>query len=1331
MAANYTLIPVPLGADNPATEPLVFPIELIAQLTFDAGEVQPQAVRAVLEDHPLLGRSSDQPIACYAMEFAAWEAGGRQFDAAKAIRLSLRYGGGPTLASLAANLRKYLMPPNGVKAATAKHDATFDRLPSSRFVNVAQAHDALKEISETIHASALRFVPASSVGSDDARSSLSMDALKWVDSSSRAMLLEAVGKPVEGVLSALSQLRMTGSYSVLQDAVTKIARRLDVADSEGMLLSAKGALGSGGPAGDSIDPNDPNVAINTALKHPLLARSCGLVTSWRVSAERALRGDFVFILPETSLGQAKNGTPVLCKATAFRRGALTHPLAFADLRKSTTSNSAFAQLNDKNGRVRYRASSVQTEAEIVKEIILQANNSLATPSAMGSESFGDFTASLDERPPQLLRAQQYGSTEPETCGVTFSAPVEDLATPKELSADSPEEREKAYPCLFLEDLWVGFRVDLKFADDRKFSSIHRHSVKVTMSRSSSEISGRVEDYVEREQSDDDARGFSSTELTTYVGMTTHQLRDYLEFTGEQPTVLVPPTDAPFKSEVTDYEGSVPLIFGNIYSYRLRLVLSGCIGLSPEEADKVTLGQEYQQVFPFFRAHTLRPGEIIGLDDTQRESDVRKIFLSERRKRASVSVVPAPLNAEQARFHGLLLSDVDEPEKANGRKIVADLAKFLNAYGDDLNYYYDPDVSGIVVRVKLLNGPSDPSEGKYRTAGGAYCELKPHVSVPPTVLMFGTGSWESFRRIEIVVAVGEHGPLRVEVGKRRIEIEVPPAGHVEISIIPHVSSAQIVRTAGYASSSAQLTKNPTLASGEDALSGWMPVPSIAEHRFEVIHAVEKPESPPVLVGQELKGRKRPNPVYLAVRGDGQESASIAGRIEVDAASTAQVGLEAAWTDVDDNPGLPKVTLSPGSSRSTPRSVVFSRFEPPSPTSANFIVQVVRPGYVQTSADRSLTMEVDGTPYDFNDVFALQCAENKVFLGIQEDGAGPALINFKDPRRKLATVMAVAVGRFSAQFPNSAENAGQLRSKPILVDVPSAIALSSPDVSHILPLIQKEVRREGTARFYNTRYAMRIYVRPSWFESGPGERLGIACAVEDSGSASPRALEKWYSQWGDDPIARVRSEASLRRPRAADFMAVEGADQSDLDQALYPDDGNEGRSDVLYRDGIAIAPGSVEVVSIASFALRQDAMRRLWYCDVQIATDFSGWCGLALYRHQPHANDGCQLSRSADWVYAAVLHGDAVGIVERSAAYHVTVGPIYDRYTTFEFSELEFAEDGVSRGFDKEEPESRKLQQYRVGDALYFEGVVERSSRKIALVKRRFDQKVESLLLQSSN
>jgi hypothetical protein len=127
----------------------------------------------------------------------------------------------------------------------------------------------------------------------------------------------------------------------------------------------------------------------------------------------------------------------------------------------------------------------------------------------------------------------------------------------------------------------------------------------------------------------------------------------------------------------------------------------------------------------------------------------------------------------------------------------------------------------------------------------------------------------------------------------------------------------------------------------------------------------------------------------------------------------------------------------------------------------------------------------------DQFTLQCAEDKVFLGRKETprppgSSGPVQsanrINLKDQRRKILDVRAVAASRFAAQF-NTTPGASERRSQPIVVDVPSTVRMTPPDISHVVPLRRNIIEGGRSAGKSITTFGMRIYVRRPWFQSTP--------------------------------------------------------------------------------------------------------------------------------------------------------------------------------------------------------------------------------------------------------
>ena len=86
-----------------------------------------------------------------------------------------------------------------------------------------------------------------------------------------------------------------------------------------------------------------------------------------------------------------------------------------DVHSVKTTNCALAQLNSDSGP-RYHAVSVNAEAALVKDLVVQPKNSLAPLGAIDCDRFGAFNDPLDLRPPQLMGDTQFGVSEPEASG---------------------------------------------------------------------------------------------------------------------------------------------------------------------------------------------------------------------------------------------------------------------------------------------------------------------------------------------------------------------------------------------------------------------------------------------------------------------------------------------------------------------------------------------------------------------------------------------------------------------------------------------------------------------------------------------------------------------------------------------------------------------------------------------------------------------------------------------------------------------------------------------------------------------------------------------------
>ena len=1372
MLPLYNFICIPLDTRDPAITNRTFALEVVTELEFPMGvSHDPSAIRDVLIQHPVLSRPSNQPLSAFVWEFRRWNANGRSMDVNAATKVAVKYSGATPLEAFRRNLLNYMgAAKETVTTASLQHDSRHERLPVDHFVDITKAADDLRYVTNALKLSALRSLNATSQIRRQSLSNgrnftadvnttilltnletASVALAKWIDGSMHSSVLE--------VLAEKNEERREQLYSAfashvprlqnIRNTVESIVRRITVDDSRSCPLDQTDSLMSVLATGESqaVNVADPNIAVHSAIKNSLLAEKCGFVTSWSVESPTPIYGDidYVIQLDISSLVYDKAKIEVQPSLpSAFRRLGHTHPVSFSDVGSSNTQNSALACLNDKAGQARYRATCVNAEAGLVKGVILETKNSLAGPSASAESSFGKFTAPLDNRAPQLLHNDQFGTPEPETSGVVFSAPTDDLRTPTGLTFGSPQERRAALPCLFLEDLWIGYRLDLRGEDHENFSSIHTQEQEITFTQSGETVSGITEDYIEREQPDDRASKHSSTDLITYNGLSSGQAKDYLILLGvDQLTKPIP--QQPFKQRIKSYGKTERVTFGRTYEYRFRNVFR--CGISCDCADlKLREGRfskQYRQQFPFFRARALRPGETLRIaQQGQKLEDGRTIYLTSEQPYAAIALVPSPIDIDSSRFHGILFASKDETKKQRKRMHVSDLGKFFKELPPaELNYFYDPDVYGVIVRAKVVNGDERGDFEDLDYMDGTYCKIVRHITLEPVTEMYGReGDWQRFKPIVLSFHTSMKPGARVRkegwLGhSRHIEVEVPPAAELHLSLVPLFNRNLMSKTASYLASSADLQE----AGLEISAANSFPIPAVAEQLIKVIHAVKEPRQKPTLFCDNPRmggGAASGHDTCVAGRKLDSEFGSLFGRVELDAASTKEVRLEAAWMDVNDDPNQGRYVLEPGTTTTTPRSVVFREFTPVHPSAANFHKFFLSASGGQPS-EALLEYKVATSSHGFADQFMLQCVEDKVFLGqppedqpVDVTGTSNRL-NFKDQRRKYAKIEAVVVSRFAERFKDKTANS-ELRSNSVMVDVPSTIRMTAPKVSHIVPL-RREFRtgNSGSGTKAAT-FGVRIYLRKGCFQSSVGERLAIGCAAGGEAGATDAEILKYVTQWGEDPVERAALRSTTRMPRASDFVAPDSeVNASSFDENLYPPNAVGGRMAVIYRDNVALArsvPGSEQRwVSVASYALRYDDRQSLWYADIQIEGDFFGWCGMALYRHQPHALPERELSDTSAWVYAAVLYGEPVAWVEKQDTLYVTIGPVYDASVSFDLDSLEYRE-GVSPDLSEPGRILHPLKSYRVGKGLYFEAVVPKKHFDWSLFKKRFGYPVASARLR---
>ncbi len=496
-----------------------------------------------------------------------------------------------------------------------------------------------------------------------------------------------------------------------------------------------------------------------------------------------------------------------------------------------------------------------------------------------------------------------------------------------------------------------------------------------------------------------------------------------------------------------------------YEYRLRTVFVGAV--SCDSADAALMNDlRYVQQFPFYRARAFRPGEMLSsVSDSEELGDEqgRTIYLTRQKRRVTVTFVPSPIDVDTSRFHGTLFAAQSEIRRHANRKHVADLGKFFTTLPpEDLNYFYDPDVYGLVVRVTMVNGDPRAIPEDFVYVDGSYCLVSRHVTLEPIAESYGPkGEWERFRPIVMTFRTTDQRLPRLRRrgswrGARRLELSVPPAAELHVSVVPLIDRELLRKTASHASSNFQLS-----VFGAFSPLDMNTVPAVAEQAIKVIHAVEQPARAPRLLCDPPRVSPRIASVTdapaVASRQSDSQLAEIIGRVEVDAASTKEVRLEATWRDVADDPGQKRYAFESGSASATPRSVIFKEFEPVRPSAQNFHRLVTA-----TSGGEGPSQHgVHGLQVSLPEQFTLQCAEDKVFFGVTPVGEPSNAtgtsnsFDLKDHRRKLLSVEAVALSRFAKRFGGTVP-ASERRSDPAIVDVPATLRMTAPIVSHVVPL-----------------------------------------------------------------------------------------------------------------------------------------------------------------------------------------------------------------------------------------------------------------------------------------
>lgn len=1300
---TYAFVALPLDSSSASQKPASFDLSVLSTIEFASGPISASNIAEAVRRHPLLSLNEAVPLRGLAMRLQDWMQGPKTLvlGAPGVLSLELRYSGKTAFSTLRNTLLDYLARDKAVTVAKLRPDDTHDRREADHFFDPAGMFDRVLVLREMLQQRFAGGMMPIAQASDLTDRSLNFQRRRASASHAQSALIQLlsgelksqdVGISVEGA-KALAQLRLD---------VTAVERRLRPRSDSGSGSDALQSFAAGSEG--IVDVLDPNASIHAALVNGLLAKACGLVTEWSAQSPDPMVGDFVIAVDPSSFADPSSAT---CRTTAFRRSDMTSPVSYADIGTARTTNCGLVALNDDKNRPRYSCTGINAEVSAIQAVVLQAKNSISN-SALDRSASPKAEPMRDDRPPVELADQQFGANDLEAVGLTISAPVEDLVTPDALKTPN---READLPCLFLEDLWIGFRLDIADANGGGvMRSVHRQRQRIKFSGSGNIIAGETEDFWPRESPARDVRDLSN-EIVRFNGLSAAQNIDYAKMLGDYKPPASP-AGAPFSVTVDGSVGVTPLRFNSDYFYRLRTVLQGAISFRSDDAGLAQAGPAFHQLAPFRRARSFRPGEVVPLGEgaADEKENGLSIFLSDRQRKRSVLIAPSPVDPDTARYGGQFLARSDEPSVDRKRIFVKDLPQLLSSVGDT-SYYCDPDVSGVKVELWIRNGDRRTSNPEYRYANGVFCELIEPKHMGPEVGLFGReGNWREFRPIELTFSTTSSADARLSSssGGRKVRIEVPRYADVEVVLTPIVSVEAVRRSAAFVPS----TTIAPLLSSPSAVAA-LPV---VEHRIRVVHCVAQPAAQPRIVSESDAGASSSELTAILKREPKSDRAELVGYVEVDAASTGEMQLNASWLDIDDDPMHERYVLKAGQTSTKPRSISFKEAHGaaagllPSPLQKDFATRV------KAFSDAA-------------DVIGKQCAENRIFLGgltpngSDNDGLAPVDLAFGTARRARPTLVATVKSRYASRFPLAPEKDVTLASNSIVADVPASMPLPVPNISHVTPLVRQRTSSEKTRRTRTAIYGFRIYVRRPWFVSGPGERLAIACHAGPLPKRGRDVIDKGFTQWGQDPSARSPAEAGQRLPRASDFRATDG--QEPLDAALYPKDSREGIDPVLYADDVVrdAENGTIDDsrLALASYALRWDDDQSLWYCDVVLGSDFTGWIGLALYRHQPHAHEGYQLSTGAAFVYARVLQSETVAWLRQDGRLRVTIGPIFDSTMSFEAESRAF-HNGVS--MSQQGQDRLSFRELTVDGRRYFEGTFNAGKDGIEIFRRRLGRDISS-------
>lgn len=449
------------------------------------------------------------------------------------------------------------------------------------------------------------------------------------------------------------------------------------------------------------------------------------------------------------------------------------------------------------------------------------------------------------------------------------------------------------------------------------------------------------------------------------------------------------------------------------------------------------------------------------------------------KRDSGSLQDRASDAQILNANGTVFADAANPAD-DGKWPAPGIALATGQYtvhlGDEVTVPWLPDP--ISVGAAFLGFP-----------GSAFYTPAPFPGAPPA-----PGTAPDVRSLRLVLSSGPpaFGPLAGQL----LAASLPPGTIVKLRYSSMVNPARLQELAIWN----LMTPAAQSALQAFAVAGllWMLSPG---RDLLLVHAVERPVSPPLLTVAPLNETAKPI---------GRTFSELHGTVNSHSGSTAEVEIAASWEEVED-----RLDVDTGESR-----------EP-------------RTGHV---GFLKIPYGEEARPFP-------------------KPGEDPPKHEFGDTKHRWMHYHLVGTTRFLENFPASVTNRRDLVTLPgppaAVVDILSTRRPDPPRVAYIVPTFKWEESNGGQTRKRVGR-GLRIYLERPWFSSGDDEKLGIVLgeprASDPAGTSPPvisTAVRRYVSEWGSDPVTSGPVPNVNRDLVPADFVTEGKVTASDLTLAELDD------------------------------------------------------------------------------------------------------------------------------------------------------------------------------------